>query len=92
VQALACALALVFTVRYVDVENGSDTSSGGTWTNPLRTLTYALDLVDDGDTLAVLPGSYDPDHGEAGNYFIPGGVALLGTSRVSGLVYGSGAD
>ncbi len=85
-------LRIVFTVRYVDGENGNDTSSGGTWTDPLRTLTYALDLVGDGDTLAVLPGSYDPDHGEAGNYFIPGGVALLGTSRESCLVYGSGTD
>jgi len=85
-------LRIAFTVRYVDGENGSDTSSGGAWTNPLRTLTYALNMVSDGDTLAVLPGSYNPDHGEAGSYFIPGGVALLGTSRESCLVYGSGAD
>jgi len=85
-------LRVAFTVRYVDGENGSDTSSGGTWTNPLRTLTYGLDLVADGDTLAILPGSYDPDHGEAGNYFVPGGVALQGTSRDSCLIYGSGTD
>lgn len=85
-------LRIVFTVHYVDGENGNDTSSGGAWTNPLRTLTYALDMVSSGDTLAVLPGSYDPDHGEAGSYFIPGGVALLGTSRESCLVYGSGGD
>lgn len=85
-------LRIAFTIRYVDGENGNDTSSGGAWTNPLRTLTYALDMVTDGDTLSVLPGSYDPDHGEAGSYFIPGGVALLGTSRESCLVYGSGID
>ena len=85
-------LRIVFTVRYVDGENGNDTSSGGTWTNPLRTLTYALNLTSDGDTLAVLPGSYDPDHGEVGSYFIPEGVALVGTSVESCLLYGSGTD
>ncbi len=85
-------LRIAFTVRYVDGESGNDTSSGGTWTNPLRTLTYALDMVSSGDTLAVLPGSYDPVHGEAGNYFVPSGVALIGTSRESCLVYGSGTD
>lgn len=85
-------LRITFTIRYVDGESGNDTSSGGTWTNPLRTLTYALDLVGDGDTLSVLPGSYDPEHGEAGGYFIPGGVALIGTSMESCLLYGSGTD
>jgi len=90
--AASDTLRIAFTIRYVDGENGNDTSSGGAWTNPLRTLTYALDMVSAGDTLAVLPGSYDPDHGEAGSYFIPGGVALLGTSRESCLVYGSVTD
>ncbi|MFH1690194.1 MAG: DUF1565 domain-containing protein [Candidatus Eisenbacteria bacterium] len=85
-------LRIAFTIRYVDAENGNDTSSGGAWTNPLRTLTYALEAVTDGDTLCVLPGSYDPDHGEAGDYFIPGGVAVIGTSRDSCLVCGSGTD
>lgn len=85
-------LRVAFTIRYVDGENGSNTSSGGTWTNPLRTLTYALDLVTDGDTLAILPGSYDPDHDEDGNYFVPGGVTLQGTNRDSCIIYGSGTD
>lgn len=85
-------LRIVFTIRYVDADDGSDTSSGGTWTNPLRTLTYGLNAVTDGDTLCLLPGSYDPDHGEAGNYFVPGGVSVTGTSRDSCLVYGSGTD
>jgi parallel beta-helix repeat protein len=86
------SLRIAFTVRYVDGDDGNDTSSGGAWTNPLRTLTYALDAVTDGDTLCVLPGSYDPDHGEAGNFFIPGGVTVAGTSRDSCLVSGSGTD
>jgi hypothetical protein len=85
-------LTIAFTVRYVDGENGTDTSSGGTWTNPLRTLTYALDAVADGDTVYVLPGSYDPDHGETGSFFIPGGVALIGASRESCSIWGSGSD
>jgi hypothetical protein len=91
-HSAADTITVAFTVRYVDVENGSDTSSGGTWTNPLRTLTYALDAVADGDTLFVLPGSYDPDHGEAGDFFIPGGVALIGASHESCLIWGSGSD
>ena len=85
-------LTVAFTVRYVDGDDGNDTSSGGAWTNPLRTITYALNAVTDGDTLCVLPGSYDPDHGEAGDYFIPGGVAVVGTSRDSCFIRGSGAD
>ena len=83
---------IVFTIRYVDGAVGTDTSSGGAWTNPLRTITYALDLVSEGDTLFVLPGSYDPDHGEAGDFFIPGGVALVGASTESCLIFGSGSD
>lgn len=85
-------LRIAFTIRYVDGGNGNDTSSGGTWTNPLRTLTYALDLVAHGDTLSVLPASYCQDHGEAGPYFVPGGVALLGTCRESCRLYGTGSD
>jgi len=86
------AIDIAFTIRYVDGDDGSDTSSGGAWTNPLRTITYALDMVSEGDTLFVLPGSYDPDHGEAGDFFVPGGVALVGASTESCLIYGSGAD
>lgn len=85
-------LDVVFTIRYVDAMNGTDDAGGGAWTSPLRTLTYALDLCSDGDTLFAMPGEYDPDHGESGSFFVPAGVTLVGEDRTTCAVSGSGSD
>jgi hypothetical protein len=84
-------LNVAFTIHYVDNEDGVDAQGGGAWSQPLRTIGFALGAVSSGDTVLILPGTYDPDHGESGGYSVPDGVALMGTERDSCFVYAGGA-
>lgn len=88
----ADTISVVFTIRYVDAEDGNDVQGGGAWTQPLRTITFALAEIASGDTVLVLPGTYDPDHGETGGYTVPAGAALAGTDRDSCMIYADGAQ
>lgn len=90
--AAAGTLAVVFTVRYVDGNAGVDVPSGGTWTAPLRTITFALGEVAAGDTVHVLPGVYGTAGGESGDYDIQPAVTLRGVSSDSCVLSGSGSQ
>jgi hypothetical protein len=90
--AAAGTLSVAFTVRYVDAEQGVDQASGGSWPEPLRTITFALSEVAAGDTVHALPGTYDQAGGEGASYAIPSGVTLRGVSSDSCLISGSGSE
>ncbi len=71
-------------VLYVDVQTGDDGGSGSA-TDPLRTITAALQLADAGDTIRVVPGDY---RGE-------GTIAVTETGTLQSIVrierFGAGA-
>ncbi|MBK8977029.1 MAG: right-handed parallel beta-helix repeat-containing protein [Planctomycetes bacterium] len=48
------------TTWFVDAAIGSDTNPGLTRNAPLRSLTYAVSVAFDDDTIVVLPGTYSP--------------------------------
>ncbi len=83
-------LDIAFTIRYVDPDEGSDLAGGGAWTNRLRTISFALGETEQGDTVFVFPGTYDPDNGEGDHYTIPLDVTLRGESRDACFIAGSG--
>jgi hypothetical protein len=77
-------LAVLFTIKHVDVSVGSNTSGGGAWNNPLKTVTYALsEIASDGDTVLVHAGVYDQAAGEGTSFYIPEGVTLRGVDADS---------
>lgn len=80
----ADTLSVLFTIKHVDAAAGINTSGGGAWNNPLRTITYALEEVaDDGDTVLVHPGTYSETLGED-DFIYPGeDVTLRGVSADS---------
>jgi parallel beta-helix repeat protein len=88
--AAADTLAVVFTIKYVDGENGENTASGGTWANRLKTVTYALGRVAPGDTIFVFPGLYDQALGEGNEFTLSGGITLTGAAPESCFLYGLG--
>ena len=81
---------VLFTIKYVDGTNGSNTSGGGAWTNRLKTITFALDQVSPGDTIFVFPGNYGPDTGEGDRYVIWSDVTVRGAHRDSCFISGGG--
>jgi hypothetical protein len=83
-------LQIVFTVIHVDAEEGDDETGLGTWAAPLRTLTAALGVAEEGDTVYVRPGTYDPPHGESPPFDVPAGVMLRGAHRDSCVLVGHG--
>ncbi len=60
----------------VDPENGDDAEIFGSLEHPLRTVTRALSIMRDGDTVRMLPGTYTP----MSEIFPwkPGNIALVG--------------
>ncbi|MBN2566330.1 MAG: DUF1565 domain-containing protein [Candidatus Eisenbacteria bacterium] len=88
----ADTVTVAFTIRYVDSEDGSDAAGGGALGRPLRTLTFALGETAPGDTILLLPGTYDPDHGETGGYSVPDGMTLLGAHRDSCFIFSDGVQ
>jgi parallel beta-helix repeat protein len=76
-------LAIVFTIKYVDADDGSDTAAGGPWVAPFKTITYAMDHVSQGDTVLVMPGRYDEALGEDEYINVAADVTLRGSHRDS---------
>ncbi len=60
----------------VDPENGSDANIVGSMEAPFRTVSHAIPLMQPGDTLRMLPGTYSPAN-EAFPWQ-PGDIALVG--------------
>jgi parallel beta-helix repeat protein len=79
----ADTLEIVFTIKYVDAGDGSDTAAGGAWVAPFKTVSYALDNADAGDTVYVRPGVYDQALGEDTAFHVPSGITLRGAHRDS---------
>lgn len=88
----AGTLGVFFTVRYVNPEHGTDQIAGGSWPQPLRTITFALGEVAAGDTIHALPGTYDQAGGEGASFPVPSGVTLRGASSDSCRISGSGGE
>ena len=65
-------------VRYVDIQNGSDSTGTGTLGNPFRTLSATVGRSDIGsiDVLILLPGVYDEAGGESFPIALPDGLSL----------------
>jgi hypothetical protein len=69
---------------YVDAAAGSDDNLG-TETEPLRTITKALELLTfRSGTVVVAPGTYDAAHGESFPLQVPNRVALIGDAANRG--------
>ncbi|MBC8366302.1 DUF1565 domain-containing protein [bacterium] len=80
---------VLFTIKYVDAVNGDDTGGGGSWDYPFRTISFALDEVEQGDTLLVAPGTYDEAHGETDEWYrLIEDITLRGSGRDEVLIYG----
>lgn len=62
------------TLWYVSDSTGVDTNSGHTETAPLRTVKYALSQALSGDTVFILPGTYE----EIFPLTVPQGVSVIG--------------
>lgn len=60
------------SVCYVDSTNGND-ANPGTEAEPFRTISAAVEAVEDGGTIHVAPGTYDVT-----NYWLAKSVTLLG--------------
>ena len=64
---------------YVDAIHGSDTSGNGSAASPWQTITFALQQGPSaGDTLHVLPGTYDTALGETFPLNLPAGLTVEG--------------
>jgi hypothetical protein len=85
-------LAVLFTVRHVDAEEGDDATGTGTWAAPLRTVTAGLAAAAPGDTVLVRPGAYGPAFGEFPPYAVPPDVTLSGVDRDSCALLGHGDE
>jgi len=57
-------MASASTIYYVDDDTGANTANGSTETLAFKTITYALTKVVTGDTIIVLPGTYNLALGE----------------------------
>jgi hypothetical protein len=68
---------------YVDARNGNDLATGSL-DDPLKTITQALSLATDGDSIRVLPGLYDAANGEAFPLMVPAGVSVFGDEANKG--------
>jgi parallel beta-helix repeat protein len=79
-------LRVVFTIKYVDADDGSDTAAGGPWAAPFKTISYAMDHTAAGDTVFVMPGRYDETLGEDQNVYVATDVTLRGSHRDSVLI------
>ncbi|MFQ5499288.1 MAG: DUF1565 domain-containing protein [Candidatus Zixiibacteriota bacterium] len=62
---------------YVDAATGSDSNDGAKQT-PFKTITHAMTVASAGDSVKVLPGTYDAALGESFPIHITDSVALIG--------------
>lgn len=68
---------------YVDADEGND-KGDGSLADPVATITAALEMADNGDVIAVFPGTYDEEGGEEFPLQIPSGVSLIGDPQDRG--------
>lgn len=88
---LACATPLAFANDvYVDVLHGDNITGNGTAAAPFATITKALSVVAQGDSVHVAPGVYSPSSGETFPLVLPNGVELLGSGIHQCVLTGEG--
>lgn len=78
---------------YVDGGSGSD-AAAGTAARPFKTITKAMSVATAGQSVKVLPGTYDAANGEAFPISIPDSVSLIGEESDKGattVIQGGGA-
>ena len=63
---------------YVDAANGSNANAGNTPNAAYQTITYALSKATTGQTIKVLPGTYNSSIGESFPLNVPEGVCVVG--------------
>ena len=71
------------SIYYVDAAVGSD-ANDGTSDRPFRTITHAVFVSEEGDTIRVRAGTYDKALGEHFPLFVPTGVTLSGNGILKG--------
>jgi uncharacterized repeat protein (TIGR01451 family) len=79
------------TTVYVDAVNGNNVTGNGSATSPWRTITKALTHVAPGDTIRVLPGTYDAAIGEMFPLALRSGLTLIGSGYESTIISATGA-
>ena len=72
---------VMFTIKHVDAVNGTDFAGGGSAAYPLRTISFALDEAESGDTILVAPGDYNPDHEDDASFMLGDSITLRGEDR-----------
>jgi len=78
---------------YVDAANGFDLLYYGTSSMPFKTITYALSVVGQNQTIIVGPGTYNIANGEMFPLMLRPGQILIGDEATKGavtLIVGSG--
>ncbi len=78
---------VVFTIVHVDAATGDNSTGTGIFSNPLRTITQAIGMVDTGDTIMVHPGTYDEALGEHFSIVVPTSTTLRGAAAESCLIH-----
>jgi len=79
-------LPLVHTIFHVNAASGDNDTGSGIFSNPYKTITRALAVVDQGDTVYVHPGTYDEALGENFSLTIPLDSTLRGAAAESCLI------
>lgn len=74
----SCVVTVQLTTIYVNAVTGDDAAGSGSIDNPLKSITRALSIAQDGTTILVAPGIYDAANGELFPLELPEGVALIG--------------
>jgi hypothetical protein len=91
VAHLLAAGSLFPETLYVDPASGNDTFPG-TQSQPLRTVTRALELSSPGTSIHMAPGVYQSSTGEVFPLQVPAGVTLRGDDPLLTILHGSSAQ
>ena len=71
-------------VLFVNPSIGNDTNANGEESNPLKTITKALQIAKNGAVIRLAPGTYSAETGESFPLILKGGVSIQGNTRSRG--------
>lgn len=84
----SCMVTITFKVIHVDIASGDDVEGTGYAHEPVKTIHRGNELVPDGGTVLVAPGTYDTDHGETFPIYPGAGVTLEGENWETCIIRG----
>jgi|GEM_PF-2174151 len=84
----SCWVTITFKVIHVDIASGDDAVGTGYAHEPVKTIHRGNELVPDGGTVLVAPGTYDTDHGETFTIYPGPGVTIEGENWETCIVRG----